>query len=62
MPNPLPAQPDADTPLTGEQLAALQGIRPVASVEEMQADIWESDAEVDEFIEDVRRARRANVA
>jgi hypothetical protein len=62
VPNPLPDDRDSDAPLTAEQLAALQGVRPVARIEDLQADIWEDDAEVDEFIEDVRRARRANVA
>lgn len=62
MPNPLPRDPAADAPLTAEELAALQGVGPLSSVDDVRADLWKDDAEVDAFIEDVRRARRANVA
>lgn len=62
MPNPLPRVPDADAPLTAEELAALQGVGPLASIADAQVDLWEDDAEVDAFIEDVRRARWTNAA
>ncbi len=62
VPNPLPRVPDADAPLTAEELAALQGVGAVRSVDDVRADLWKDDAEVDAFLEDVRRARRANVA
>jgi hypothetical protein len=62
VPIPVPDEHDADVPLTGDELAARQGVLPVTSIEDLRADVWKDDAEVDEFIEDVRRARRANVA
>ena len=51
-----------DAPLTADELAALQGVGPLSSVDDVRADLWKNDAEVDAFIEDVRRARQANVA
>ena len=62
VPDPLPRDPASDEPLTAEEFAALQGVGPVRSIDDVRADIWEDDAEVDAFIEDVRRARQANVA
>lgn len=62
VPKPLPRDPNADAPLSADELAALQGVGPVTSVDDVRADLWKDDAEVDAFIEDVRRARQANVA
>lgn len=62
VPKPLPHDPTADAPLTADELAALQRVGPVSSVDDVRADLWKDDAEVDAFIEDVRRARQANVA
>jgi len=62
VPNPLPRDPAADAPRTADELAALQGVGPVGSVDDMRADLWKDDADVDAFIEDMRRARQANVA
>lgn len=59
--SPLPSERTGDIPLSAEELAALQGVGPVRSVDDARADLWEDDAEVDAFIEDVRRARRASV-
>jgi len=58
----LARDPAVHTPLTTEELAALQGAGSVGSVEDGRAHVWEHDAEVDALIEDVRRSRRANVA
>jgi len=44
-----------------EELARQQGVRPVDSLDDMQADLWESDEEVEEFLADVRASRRADV-
>jgi hypothetical protein len=58
-------------PGTGEQesyrdritrLADEQGVRSLVDPAEFKADIWESDAELDEFLADVRRSRNANLA
>jgi hypothetical protein len=62
VPNPLADESNAEVPLTADQLAERQGVHPVTSVDDLQVDIWKDDAEVDAFIEDVRRARQANVA
>ena len=46
-----------------EELARRQGVRPVGSVEELaREDVFESDAEVDEFIEFVHTLRHADLA
>ena len=44
-----------------EELARQQGVRPVVSLEEMRADLWESDEELEEFLADVRASRQADV-
>ena len=49
-------------PLSAEQLAARQHTPLIASVDELAADIWLDDDEVDAFLADVRRARQANLA
>jgi hypothetical protein len=43
------------------RLADEQGVRPLVDPAEFKADIWESDAELDEFLADVRRSRNANL-
>jgi hypothetical protein len=49
--------------LTVEELARRQGVRPISSVEELaRDDVFESDAEVDEFIEFVHALRHADLA
>lgn len=62
MPDALADDSAADLPQTGDQLADLQGVTPVRDLDDLEIDVWDDDVEVDEFIEDVRRARRANVA
>jgi len=44
-----------------EELARQQGVRPVVSLEDMRADLWESDEELEEFLADVRASRQADV-
>ena len=43
------------------RLADEQGVRPLVDPAEFKADIWESDAELKEFLADVRRSRNANL-
>jgi hypothetical protein len=43
-----------------EELARQQGVRPVDSLDDMQADLWDSDEELDEFLADVRASRQAD--
>jgi len=45
-----------------EELARLQGVGPVESVDDMQADLWDSDAELERFLVDVRASRQADLA
>jgi hypothetical protein len=52
----------ADRPVTIEDLARAQHAGPVADPGELAADIWESDAELEEFLADLRASRNASLA
>jgi hypothetical protein len=54
-PRPAPPSPEH---LDVEALAAAQGVRSVASPEELAADFWPVEETADEFIAAVRRWRR----
>lgn len=43
------------------ELAAHQAVRPIESVEELAADVWESDEELDAFLADLRASRDASL-
>jgi hypothetical protein len=43
-------------------MAAEQGVRPIASADELVGDLWESDEELNEFLAEVRRWRNADLA
>ncbi|MEU8219003.1 hypothetical protein AB0C47_24945 [Micromonospora taraxaci] len=46
-----------------EELARRQGVRPVASVDDLaRPDLFESDDELDEFLADLYTSRRAGAA
>lgn len=45
-----------------EELARVQHAEQVADVEELAADIWGSDEELDEFLTDLRASRNASLA
>jgi hypothetical protein len=46
-----------------EELARRQGVRPVASVDELaRPGLFESDEELDEFLADLYTSRRASMA
>jgi hypothetical protein len=47
---------------TIDEIARQRGVRPVESVDDARADIWESDEELDAFLADVRASRDANLA
>lgn len=49
-------------PLTIDDLAAAQNVKPMASTEEWAADIFESDDELEAFLADVRSSRNASLA
>lgn len=48
--------------LTMEELARAQHAEQVTDVEELAADIWGSDEELDEFLADLRSFRNASIA
>ena len=45
-----------------EDLARARHAEPVTDPEELAADIWESDAELEAFLADLRPARNASLA
>jgi excisionase family DNA binding protein len=47
--------------LSVEELARQQGVRPVDSLDDMRAVLWESDEELEEFLADVRASRQADL-
>jgi hypothetical protein len=46
---------------TLDELAAIQHVAPVSSLDELASDLWESDEELDAFIEDVQRSRHSTI-
>ncbi len=48
--------------VSAEELARQQGVRPITSVDDLRADLFDSDDELDEFLADVRTSRQANLA
>jgi len=44
-----------------EELARQQGVSPVVWVEDMRADLWDSDEELEAFVADVRASRQADL-
>jgi hypothetical protein len=57
----LPLGFDYDS-LSIEDLARLQGVKPVTSLDDMARDVFESDEEMEEFIAFTYAARRRNEA
>ena len=55
-------EPMADRPVSIEGLARDQHAEPVADPGELAADIWESDAELEAFLADLRASRNASLA
>jgi hypothetical protein len=49
-------------PSTIEELARIQHAQPVADLDELVEDIWESDEELDAFLADLRASRNASLA
>ena len=54
-------EPMADRPVTIADLARAQHAEPVADPGELAADIWESDAELEAFLADLRASRNASL-
>ena len=55
-------EPVADQLVTIEDLARAQHAEPVADPAGLAADIWESDAELEAFLADLRASRNASLA
>jgi hypothetical protein len=59
----LPKYPATGEHIPAEDLARRQGIKPIASVEDMfRPGTFESDEELDEFLADLYESRRAGMA
>jgi len=59
----LPRYPATEGHIPAEELARRQGIKPIASVEDMfRPGTFESDEELDEFLADLYESRRAGMA
>jgi hypothetical protein len=52
----------ADRHVTIDDLARAQHAEPVADPEELAADIWQTNAELEEFLADLRAGRNASLA
>lgn len=48
--------------VSAEELAREQGVRPIESANDLRADLFDSDEELDEFLAEVRASRQANLA
>jgi hypothetical protein len=44
-----------------EELARQQGVQPVESVDDMRVDLWDSDEELEQFLDDLRASRQADL-
>ncbi|MGQ0773750.1 MAG: hypothetical protein ACT4NY_04920 [Pseudonocardiales bacterium] len=59
----VPERWPADEDLPIEELARRQGVRPIASLDELaQPELWESDQEYEDFLTDLYASRRSDVA
>ncbi len=45
-----------------DELASTQGVGPVESLDDLAADVWATDAELDAFLADVRHSRLTDIA
>ncbi len=51
----------ASTPLAIDDLARLENATPVHDADELAAEIWDSEEELDDFLVDLRASRRASL-
>jgi uncharacterized protein (DUF2384 family) len=47
--------------LTLDELAAAQNVRPTVSLHDLAVDVWDSEAELEAFLDDVARSRRSEL-
>ncbi|MFD8751302.1 hypothetical protein ACFV0O_10030 [Kitasatospora sp. NPDC059577] len=57
-----PIYPSVRPRVTVEELLAAKNTQPIRSLDDLQADTFESDEELDEFLAFVRAERQRNVA
>jgi hypothetical protein len=57
-----PTRPEDPDLLSVEELARLQGVRPIESMADMVRDAFSSDKELEEFLAHVAASRRAKMA
>jgi hypothetical protein len=57
-----PMYPPAHKKTDLEKLIRAKRVRPLQSIDELAADIWESDEELDEFLRFVYASRRGDLA
>lgn len=56
-------EPSPEDDLTFDELARRQGVKPVESLSDLaQPELWESDEEYEEFLNDLYASRRAGTA
>ncbi len=48
-------------PVSIEELARQQGVRPVRSFDDVRANLWDTDEEFEAFLADVRASRHADL-
>jgi len=64
--NPAHGSEWADDDVSTEELARRQGVRPIASLEELDElahpELWDSDEDYEEFLEDLYASRRSDIA
>ncbi len=51
----------ASTPLAIDDLARLENAAPVHDADELAAEIWDSEEELDDFLVDLQASRRASL-
>ncbi|MGH3503128.1 MAG: hypothetical protein ACRDQA_19870 [Nocardioidaceae bacterium] len=57
------AEPEGGSYAAGlENQARRKGVRPIVSVDELRADVFESDEELDEFLADLEEFRHEHMA
>ena len=61
-PEPAPGLLRSTRPMTIDELAAAQGVKPMESTEEWAADLFESDEELEAFLVDLRASRDSSLA
>lgn len=57
-----PTRPGDAAQVPTDELATHQKVRPVSSLDELEADVWDSDDELEAFLASTRTSRDVNLA